>query len=182
MFAGQVYPALKASTRPILQQTVGDCLAGRGGAVLVLVSGCRVARHFREQQLALFRVQILEASIRLLAPVRCARVEILKNDGIRVCWLAPVFSVSHLNACPMASRCSCSLSLTAMPEFAFKVKKLYESITKRVTGNAGKHMTGNDCTAMVLSVVCESDHASGHTPLKTGACADTRGVRRINRQ
>jgi len=77
---------------------MGDCLAV--GGWLVLVSACVVAGHFREQQLALFRVQILETSIGLLAPVRCARVEIFENDGIRVRWLAPVFSVSHLNACP----------------------------------------------------------------------------------
>jgi hypothetical protein len=46
-----------------------------------------------------------------------------------------------------------------MQKPAFKVKKPYESVTKRINGNAGKRLTANDCTAMVPGAVCDADHA-----------------------
>lgn len=121
-----------------------------------------------------------------VGPAACAdqlRPHADPRTGWRVCQQACAgLSGSSLDTYPMGCRCSCSLRLTAVPECVLRVKKLYESIIKHVIGVSGHGMGGYICTGMVLLAFCEADHAPGNTAVKTGVCADIRGVRLINRQ
>lgn len=69
--------------------------AGAAGSVLAGIPGGRMARHFRQQQLALFGIQVFKTAVRQLAPVRCTGVDILERKRRRRCWPASILALPH---------------------------------------------------------------------------------------